>query len=221
MPIRALRPDEKPSILFRVESSSNRMFKGGHFRARRTDINAAPELWEVDDHLLWDKGRGSRFLSFTRSWIRAMERHRLLENREREIIVIAIWSRDLFGVYDAESVATELGYFDTGSDRRRMVRNHRDEYLVDGGIAADEYCVLAVFEGSGPDRNVVFECPGMYRISTTIRGGFFSGNKSDNTLRDLEEEIYSHSGVRNDLKRDELVKSISGGFYNFPSIMYK
>lgn len=45
-----------------------------------------------------------------------MERHRSLENRrERDIILIAIWSRDMSGVYDAESVAIALGYSDTGS----------------------------------------------------------------------------------------------------------
>jgi hypothetical protein len=37
------------------------MFKRGHLHARRTYINAAPELWEFDDYLSCDKCRDSRF----------------------------------------------------------------------------------------------------------------------------------------------------------------
>lgn len=51
---------------------------------------------------------------------------------ERDIIMIIIWSRDLFDIYDAERVATVLGYSNTGSDRQQIVRNHQDEYLING-----------------------------------------------------------------------------------------
>jgi hypothetical protein len=34
-------------------------------------------------------------------------------------------------VYNAMTVALGLGYSDTGSDNRRKLRNHEDEYLVD------------------------------------------------------------------------------------------
>lgn len=52
-----------------------------------------------------------------------------------------------------------------------LLRNHHDEYLVEGGIVADEYRILAVFEGGGMERDVVFECP-FYRSPTTIPSEF-------------------------------------------------
>jgi hypothetical protein len=86
---------------------------------------------------------------------------------------------------------------------------HHDEYLVEGGIAPDEYRILAIFEGGGPDRTVVFESR-FYQITTTIPDGFFPGRRSGNALQDIEDEVRSHLGVRNEKKRDELVKAISG-----------
>lgn len=69
-----------------------------------------------------------------------------------------------------------------GSNRRWIVKNHWDEYLVDRGIIADEYRVLVVFEGNRLDCNIVFECPVRYRIFTIICDRFFLGNRLDNLL---------------------------------------
>ncbi|KAL2005968.1 hypothetical protein VTN00DRAFT_9622 [Thermoascus crustaceus] len=149
-----------------------------------------------------------------------MQWRELLErNGEKDIMVIAVWARDLPGVYDAEKVASGLGYSDTGSDNRRKLRHHHDEYLVEGGIAADDYHILALFEGGGPDRDVVFECP-FYTISTKIPSGFLPGKGSKSPMEDIEDKIYSHTGVRDDMKRDQLMKAISGTPYAFPDIMY-
>lgn len=92
-----------------------------------------------------------------------------------------------------------------------------------GGIAADEYRILAIFEGGGAERDVVFECPA-YRISTTIPSGFFPERISNNALKDIGDEIYRYSGVRDDLKRDELLRSIIGRpnvSLPFPRIRYE
>ncbi|KAL4934966.1 hypothetical protein BDV06DRAFT_234851 [Aspergillus oleicola] len=138
--------------------------------------------------------------SFREGYLRAMQRRKTLEEeKETDIVVIAVWVEHLSGVYSAEEVAARLGYSDTGLDPRRKLWHHRDEYLVEGGIAADEYRILAVFEGGGPEHDVVFECP-FYRISATIPSGFFPGRRSNNALVDIEDEIYSH----------ELVKAING-----------
>jgi hypothetical protein len=45
-------------------------------------------------------------------------------------------------------------YNDSGQDRRRRLRNHWHEYLVWGGIFVDDYRILAVFRGDGPERSV-------------------------------------------------------------------
>jgi hypothetical protein len=150
-----------------------------------------------------------------------MWRRQQLESKgQRDIVLIAVWVKDLAGVYSAEEAACRLGYSDTGPDHRRRLSHHRDEYLVEGGIAADEYRILAVFEGGGPERNVVFACRS-YQIETTIPRDFFPGQRSNNALEDIEDEIYSHSGIRDNMKRDELVKAITGSFQFFPIIQYR
>lgn len=68
---------------------------------------------------------------------------------------------------------------------------------------------LSRINHEGPPRNIVFECP-FYRILATLPGGFFPGKRSHNALRDIEDEIYSRSGVRDDMKRDGLARAITG-----------
>jgi hypothetical protein len=45
--------------------------------------------------------------------------------------------------------ARALGYDNSGQDRRRKLAYFRYEYLVWGGIAADDYRILGVFSGDG------------------------------------------------------------------------
>lgn len=134
--------------------------------------------------------------------------------------MVAVWAKGLAGVCSAEDAASRLGYSDTGLDIRKKLYPHCDEYLLEGGLAADEYRILAVFEGGGRERDVIFECP-FYRIKVTIPSGFFLRWRSYNALGDIEDEIYSHSGVRDDKKRDELVKAIAGNPQFFPALRYK
>jgi hypothetical protein len=117
------------------------------------------------------------------------------------------WAEDLAGVYSAEEAAYMLGYSDAGPNPQKRLRNHHDEYLVEGGVAADEYHILAIFEGGGPERDVAFECS-FYRISSIIPGGYFPGRRSNDALEDVED----------DKKRDELVKAISGRPRTFPTL---
>ena len=77
--------------------------------------------------------------------------------------------------------------------------------------------VSLLFEGGGPERNVLFKWP-CYQISTTIPSGIFPGRRSNNALGDIEDEIYSHSGVCDCMKRDALVKAINGSSLSFPII---
>ncbi|KAK9629781.1 hypothetical protein V6Z98_003329 [Aspergillus fumigatus] len=195
------------------------IYREGYMCARRMSYEGQPSWQEFDDHLFWRR-RPTRFLSFG-TWGRAMRRRQQLESEgQRDIVLIAVWVKDLAGVYSAEEVACRLGYSDTGPDHRRRLSPHRDEYLVEGGIAADEYRILAVFKGGGPERNVVFACRS-YQITTAIPRGFFPGQRLNNALEDIEDEIYSHSGIRDITKRDELVKAITGSFQLFPIVQYR
>ena len=72
----------------------------------------------------------------------------------------------------------------------------------------------------GRKRDVVFEYP-LYRVPTTIPDGFFPGRRSNNALQDLGDEIYNRSGVRDDMKRDELVKSIMAIAFLYPTFQYR
>ncbi|PYH52386.1 uncharacterized protein BO96DRAFT_437954 [Aspergillus niger CBS 101883] len=219
MSVRPLSDNAKPSVLFRAESGSNTNFREGYLCARRTIYEDPPSWQEFDNHLSW-KRKYTRFLSFG-TWKRAMQRLKNLESKgERNVVMIAVWVKGLAGVYSAEEAASGLGYSDTGRDRRRKLWHHRDEYLVEGGIAADEYRILAVFEGGGPEHEIVFECP-LYRVPAMIPSGFFPGRRSGNALQDIVDEIYSHSGVFDDMKRDELVKAITRNPQFSPTIRYQ
>ncbi|CDM32749.1 unnamed protein product [Penicillium roqueforti FM164] len=75
--------------------------------------------------------------------------------------MIAVWVEGLVGVYSAEEAASRLEYIDIGLGLRKSP--HYKEYLIEGGIATDEYRILAVFEGGGLEYDAVFEYPS-YRI---------------------------------------------------------
>ncbi|KAF3481525.1 uncharacterized protein GIQ15_04284 [Arthroderma uncinatum] len=132
---------------------------------------------------------------------------------KQELVLIVVWAKELGGVYDAEELASKMGYSDSNADNRKP-RNHRDEYLVDRGIG-DEYRVLAVFEGGGPDSVVTFECSS-YRIKTTLPNGYFTGRDGESPLEKIGNEIYRHTGVRDDSLRDYLVQSVA----RTPSLWY-
>jgi hypothetical protein len=53
--------------------------------------------------------------------------------------------------YDAYDVARQLGYTDFGIDHRRRLSNRRDEYLVYGGVSADDYAILVIFPAGGDE----------------------------------------------------------------------
>lgn len=218
--VRPLSANAKPSVLFRAECSSNTSLREGYLCARRTVYKGPPSWQNFDDHLSWNR-KPTRFLSFG-TWKRAMQRRKNLESEgKRDVVLIAVWTKGLAGVYSAEEAASKLGYSDTGLDRRRTLWHHRDEYLIEGGIAADEYRILAVFEGGGPEHEIVFEYP-LYRVPAMIPSGFFPGRRSGNALQDIACEIYSHSGAFDDMKRDELVKAITRnpGFFRLCGIDY-
>ena len=62
-------------------------------------------------------------------------------------MVVATWAKGMCNACDTYEVARTLGYQSDSKDERRRLQNHYDEYLVRGGIATDEYRLLAVFDG--------------------------------------------------------------------------
>lgn len=102
--------------------------------------------------------------------------------------MVAVWAKGLTNVYNALDAAMILRYSDTGTDPRKNIWDYRQEFLVDNSIAADEYRILAVFEGGGESRLVEFDCP-LYRIVTVVPDEFFCGRRTEDALVDIEDEI--------------------------------
>ncbi|ODM24142.1 hypothetical protein SI65_01732 [Aspergillus cristatus] len=108
-----LSADEKPSILFRVECLASTSFKTrGDLCAQRTIHGGAPRRHDLDNHLSWER-RPTGLPSFSNGWRRTMRRRKMLEDSgEKDMVVIAVWTKDLTGVYSAKKVALMLGYPD-------------------------------------------------------------------------------------------------------------
>ncbi|KAL4931809.1 uncharacterized protein BDV17DRAFT_288393 [Aspergillus undulatus] len=213
MAFQILPVEDRRAVLFRAEHSGNTTFrsKQGYMSARNAQLEAASLEQDFHHHLSGARGP-TPFISFgTRA--RAMNwRQKLKEQGHQNFIVITIWAKDLPGIYSAEDVVSQLGYPQTGHPTGQTISGHHNEYLVEGGIAPDEYRILAIFEGGGdePGQTVVFDNSPLYHTTTIIPDGFFPERRSGDALRDLDHEIHRRLGVRNEEKRDELVKAISG-----------
>lgn len=185
-----------PVILLRVECHDpnsmayNDTFSENGMRARDPNRPVTREAFR--DCLSWARVK-TPFIPFTNKWRSALKRRRrLLEAGNKGVVIIAVWSKGLPFVYDAYEVAKALER-DGGLDSS----SHTDEYLVYGGIWADEYRVLAVFGGQNELENVPLEVPGLIGSSTVPA---FTTNVSCETARRglkemLEQEISSRTGI--------------------------
>jgi hypothetical protein len=102
--------------------------------------------------------------------------------------------------YDAYDVARRLGYTDPGIHPRRRLSHHRDEYLIYGGISADDYAILAIFPAGGDEMRCQvgghsIPLPGAY-LECLSR--LASHGPRMTVVEDLATEIYSSTGVYND-----------------------
>ena len=136
------------------------------------------------------------FIPFTSNWERALKRRReLIKNGEKDVVIIAIWSKGLCNVYDAYEVAKTLEYCDGGLHVRNRSTIHLDEYLVFGGILADEYRVLAIFNGQREQENIALSVPRLSG-SATIPEAFMTDVPGRTANEKLENEIYQHTGIK-------------------------
>ncbi|KAK7177457.1 hypothetical protein PSPO01_16495 [Paraphaeosphaeria sporulosa] len=149
---------------------------------------------DFDDCLSWQKVNTS-LIPFTISWDRAMQRRQwLIQGGMKRIVIVAIWTKDLRNVYDASEVAEWLGYKNDGKDKRRQIRHHYDEYLIYGGISADEYRLLTVFDGQ-QEKEVTLGIPGLVG-STIVPATFPNGTPEATVQEELQNAIYLHTGIK-------------------------
>jgi hypothetical protein len=156
-----------------------------------------------DDCLLRKKVK-TLFIPFTNSWRRALQRRqKLIEEGGKDVVIIAIWSKGLRNVYNAYDVAKMLGYRNGSSNPRKRLENHLDEYLVFGGISADEYRILAIFNGQKEQENIALSVPGVPGLSrsATVPDAFMTDIPGRTAKEKLENEIYQHTSIRGESKQ--------------------
>jgi hypothetical protein len=202
-------PDgQRPQILFRVEHSDNSSFRNHDMVSRDPSIPPTPVVF--DKHLSWNPNSNTPFLSFFNSWAKALSRRKwLLGQGARDVRIIAVWAEDIQHLYRAEGIATALGYNNSGQDRRRRLMNHRYEYLVWGGIAADDYRILVVFPGDGPERSVSLLSL-TNSVEASLPGDFVSSTARPDVSAELLIEIWSCTGVKDKYKHNVLVAYMGG-----------
>ncbi|KAF5018644.1 hypothetical protein F66182_9370 [Fusarium sp. NRRL 66182] len=207
--------EEEVGIGFRVEcrDEASRLFnsrlsnKGDMLPRGRRMTGSFEEA--TDAHLSWTR-IDTPFISYFRTWERAMRfRRRLLDRGGKGIVVIAVWLKGLV-VYDAHSIATSLGYpsvLPSGMGHRQRLEHHIDELLVKGGIRSWEYRILACFTGDSLEYESIMSPPPRrpfgYRFSSLVGRvpiGSLTGIHApcENLMQELAAEVYSLAGVRDE-----------------------
>ncbi|KAF5000175.1 hypothetical protein FGRMN_1989 [Fusarium graminum] len=170
----------------------------------------------ADSHLTWKKRYDSPFISFFRSWDKAMGwRKWMIKNGGKDIVIVAVWLGGLT-VYDAYAVARWLGYppepwqYDP---ERRCIRYHSDELLLLGGIRAEDYRVLACFYVNGLETERALLSPLNNGNVLIPRNGLATfGNTNLTASERLAHEMYSLTGVWDSTKLSRLIQAMCGQF---------
>lgn len=186
-----------PRFLFRVECHDrssrhyNCSFNGFDMTAK--DPTRGLDGRAFDDHLSWTR-RPTPFLSFFSDWDVALKkRRRMLDKEANNVVIIVIRTEGLRNLYSAYDIARRLRYTGNGQDRRRQLGNHFKEFLVVGGIRADEDRILATFHGDGPERVVSLSIPGL-RAGVSVTSDF--APTGTDATQELQDEIYSCIGPK-------------------------
>ncbi|KAF5596244.1 hypothetical protein FPCIR_4166 [Fusarium pseudocircinatum] len=173
------------------------------------------DFWQAaENHLSWKHVR-TPLVSLFRPWERALKwRERLIKRGGREVMIVAVWLKDLSGVYDAYNIAQRLVARqdpNPSSRLRQNLDNCRGELLVQGGIDYTEYRILACFQGDSPEiesRSIspLLKYPERSLVVSIPRGTLpIYGNSNLSVTQQLEYEMLSLTGVRNDAKLCALV----------------
>ena len=202
-----------PVVLFRAVSQSS-----GYNGPLRGDLDLVSRdpgrritRQAFDDCLSWEHVE-TPFIPFFRSWKKVLKRRQwLMEKGREDVMIIAMWSRGLRNVYDAYEVAKRLGYHSQSSDPRKRLENHLDEYLVTGGISAEDYRILAIFHGRTL-ADVLFSVP-RFTGHAIVPDGFLADGIGTRVEEKLENEIYQHTGIRGQSEQLlYLIGSMTGAF---------
>lgn len=201
-------------IGFRVEVHDNHRLRNctfdeyGNMRARNP--LRPGDAQACRDHLKWPRLEGGPFVSFFTSWNAALRRRQwMIERGATEVVIVAVWLKDLPGIYDAFAIARVLGL--------EKLDLFLYEVLIHGGISADSYRILAMFHGIQSTVDVALcvarmtmmaEVPGDFIAGVQVRTPICTRQLPDLTVR-LRDEIYMHAGKRDDAKFFPLILSMA------------
>ncbi|KJZ69299.1 hypothetical protein HIM_11312 [Hirsutella minnesotensis 3608] len=210
-------PSVRAAIGFRVEchdATNVRYFNGSMgpegMIPRGTDLTTS---WEsLDAHLSWTR-EPTPFLSFFRSWDRAMIwRQHLIERGGTNIIILAVWLEGKPRIYDAHAIARMLDYEVGSADPRRRLEHHEEEILLHGAIFSNEYRILACFKGDNLEiRHFMLRFPVNPAVTHFAR---FSADAllppTSDPLEWLKDEMVSLTGVMDHVKLCVLLHAVAG-----------
>ncbi|TRX96474.1 hypothetical protein FHL15_002746 [Xylaria flabelliformis] len=209
---------------FRVEYNENSTFRG----CSGSMIPRNPERGLDDgafrDHFNWNCRRGGPFISFFGEWGRALRwRGTLIKLQKQNIVVIAVWL-DGLEVFDASNVARYLD----GPDNPRLSW-HENEYLLHGGIYAEQYRILAKFRGDGDLEPVKLSVKDSQFV-TSLPGDFVHSlgglpvnpiiTETQDITEAIKREVFAFTGDKSGFKLECLLLSMGGGLIRAKTILY-
>ncbi|EXK25165.1 hypothetical protein FOMG_18168 [Fusarium oxysporum f. sp. melonis 26406] len=211
-------------IGFRVEVHDNHRLRNCTFDEHGNMIARNPsrlgDAQACRDHLLW-QGPGGPFVSFFTNWNAALRRRQwMIEQGAIEVVIVAVWLKELSGTYDAFAIARVLGLEKLDKPDLFLY-----EVLIHGEISADSYRILAMFPGIQstvgvalcvPRMNMMVEVPGDFIAGVQVRTLICTRQLPDPTVK-LGDEIYIHAGKRDDAKLFPLVLSMANLAYLYES----
>ncbi|KAK3310631.1 uncharacterized protein B0T15DRAFT_44243 [Chaetomium strumarium] len=177
----------------------------GNMKSR--EPNRTPDEQACLDHFNWRCRRPGPFISmYANNWNKALDRRRwYLEKGATNVVIVAVWLKKL-PVYDAYTLAGFLRIPDNKCDP--------DELLVLGGIAADQYRILATFDGMGNPGRALLSLNGL-NVDVLLPPAFIGGNEHaygflPNATDKLRDEFYSCTGERDGIKFCKLAIALAG-----------
>jgi hypothetical protein len=174
----------------------NGSFRDFNMAARDPSI---PLSWDTFNNCLFWKKSNTPLMPVTTSWDVVLRvRNALLKEGQKNVVIIAIWSKGMHNVYDAHEITRQLRQLRREDPEKGFQHHH--EYLVHGGISADEDRVLAIFDGQGQQTNIPLSLQHLAG-SVTIPDTFMLNTPGKTAKKKLQFEIYQRTGVDGDSKQ--------------------
>lgn len=163
----------------------------------------------LDAYLSW-KHEPTPLISFFASWERVLRwRDWLIRKRgARDVVIVAVWLKGRPEIYDGHAAAVALGYAGT------RLQFHVGEFLLHGGIKADENRILACMPGNASSVEEITLLPfplcSDLQFRTTIPTDALPDFGGNDRTKELKNETEYSVGFPNDMTFCALALSMCG-----------